>query len=489
MITAWFCVIGILVTLAALDLWFFNRRSDEAVRPAAAWGWASFYLLIAVAFNLALWLAARDAWFHGFFPAADAKRLSLEFVSTLLLDLVLDLDIVFVFAVVFDHLRLRRDLERRVLFYGFFIALLLQGGLILSLTALTRLLPAASYFLAALLLLAALRMLLIRSENADPHKSPVVRILRRFFPESPTGDGGALLTTAKGRTAFTPLLIALVLLESADLIFSLDTVPAAFAVTKEPLIIFAANGFGLLVQRSLFFAIRDLRPSIKYLKVGLALILGHCAVAVSLPTEYRLKPEVFLIVIAAAAGLGLLLAARYQQAPDPAHISPLGPDAERLARFTLKQARKIIVLVLGVTTVILGIIMIVAPGPAIVVIPLGLAFLATEFLWARRLLNRYSGHAQTFATRAQHILAKKPRPRLVVPVLLVTIGGLVAVCYFVNWPVRTTLLVASPVLAFVGLWAFTTLRAAYGTPTDAPTPTPPPHSAPNADTPADQSHS
>ncbi len=464
MITAWLCVIGILVVLASLDLWFFNRKGDEATRPAAAWGWTSFYLLVAVAFNLGLWLAARDGWFHGFFPAADAKRVSLEFVSTLLLDLVLDLDIVFVFAVVFDHLRLPKELERRVLFYGFFAALALQGGLILSLTLFTRLTPAASYFLAGLLILAALRMLLIRSENADPQKSPVVRLLRRFVPESGTGDGASLLTTKKGRTAFTPLLIALVLLESADLIFSLDTVPAAFAVTREPLIIFAANGFGLLVQRSLFFAIRDQRPSIKYLKVGLALILGHCAVAVSLPSEQRLAPEVFLIVIAAAAALGLLLAARFGQRPEPAHVSPLGPDAERLARFTLKQARKIIVLVLGVTTVIIGVIMIVAPGPAIVVIPLGLAFLATEFLWARRLLARYTGHAQTFANSAQRILAKKPRPHLVIPVVLLTLGGLAAVCWFGSWPTRKVFLAASPVLAFVGLWAFTTWRAAYGKP-------------------------
>lgn len=473
MISAWLSVVGLLVGLACLDLWFFNRKGEDAARPSAAWGWACFYLLVAVAFNLALWLAARDGWFKGFFPATDAKRISLEFVSTILLDICLDLDIVFVFAAVFNHLRLPRELERRVLFYGIFVAFLLQGGLIVALSALTRLGPWASYLLAGLLILAAIRMLLIRRENADPQKSFAVRILRKFVPESPIADGSSLITTRKGRAAFTPLLIALILLESADVIFSLDTVPAAFAVTREPLIIFAANGFGLLIQRSLFFAIRDLQPSIKYLKVGLAVMLGHCAVAVSLPPESRLAPEVFLIVIALAATLGFLLAARYRQVREPAELSPLGPDAERLARFTLKQARKIVVLVIGLTLVVIGIAMIVLPGPAIVVIPLGLAFLASEFLWARRLLHRYTGHAHTFADSAQRILAKKPRPKLVPVVLVLTFGSLIATCVYSPWSYRTVLLVASPVIAFVMLWAFSTIRAAYPKPAPAPLPPPP----------------
>ncbi|MDI1290728.1 MAG: PGPGW domain-containing protein, partial [bacterium] len=217
-------------------------------------------------------------------------------------------------------------------------------------------------------------------------------------------------------------------------------------------------------QRSLFFAIRDLRPSIKYLKVGLAIMLGHCAVAVSLPPESRLAPEVFLIVVTLAATLGFLLAARYRQVPDPAEVSPLGPDAERLARFTLKQARKIVVLVIGLTLVGIGIAMIVLPGPAVVVIPLGLAFLASEFLWARRLLKRYTGHAQTFADGAQRLLVKKPRPKLVPVALVLTFGTLIAVCLWSPWPYRTVLLVASPVVAFVMLWAFSTLRAAYAKP-------------------------
>jgi len=406
----------------------------------------------------------------------DAKRLSLEFVSTLLLDLVLDLDIVFVFAIVFDHLKLPRELERRVLFYGIFVAFFLQGGLILSLTALTRLVPGAGYFVAALLILAALRMLLMRRENADPQKSPVVRLLRKFVPESPFDDGAALITTSKGRTAFTPLLIALVLLESADLIFSLDTVPAAFAVTREPLIIFAANGFGLLIQRSLYFAIRDLRPSLKYLKVGLALILGHCAVAVSLPADSRFPPEIFLIVIALAATLGLLLAARYRQHTQPADISPLGPDAERLARFTLAQARKLVVLVVGLTTVVIGIFMIVGPGPAVVVIPLGLAFLATEFLWARRLLRQYSDHAQHFADNAQRLLAPTPRPKLIPVVLIATFGAVGAAAWLLPYPLKTVLFLATPVFAFVGLWTFSTLRAAYGKPGEKSGPAAPPKS-------------
>jgi tellurite resistance protein TerC len=468
-IWAWIILFVCGVGLTALDVFVLNRK-PRVQTPSTALAWFCGYLLVAVSFNVVVYAAYSNHWLGlGMVKGVEARdgpNASLEFISALLLDLTLDLDMVFVFSAVFAHFKTPPEFQRRILIYGTVVTQLVQGPLILGIGFLlnfqyTRV--PLQFILSGLLVLAALRMIVMRRETLDPSENPLYALLKRFVPVSEKHAGDSLLTREKGRMAFTPLAFTLLVLTTAELIFSMDSIPATFAVTSDPAIIFAANGLGLLCMRSLYFAIKDSTPSLRYMKVGLALTLCHCAIAISLPQSHRLPPEIFLIVIASTAALGLGLATYYRtpkDSPDAVpEVSPLGEDADRFARLTLKQGRKIFVFMVGVTVVIIGIIMIAAPGPAVIVIPAGLALLATEFVWARRLLERYKRNAADFTKRAGDMIVKTPRPGLILPVFL-TVGATVLGSMYL-WPAKLVLLAASPIFGFLGVWSITTLRKTW----------------------------
>ncbi|MFZ4575085.1 MAG: TerC family protein [Phycisphaerales bacterium] len=462
----WLILLLAVCGLSAADLLILNRKPGVQ-RASSALGWFSFYLLLAVGFNAVVFVAYSHHWIGlgtaGGQETRSGTEASLEFLSALVLDLALDLDMVFVFSAVFAHFKTPPKHQRRVLMYGVVVTQLVQGPLIFLIgsgLAVPGLGRAIRLVLAMLLVLAALRMIVVRRQSFDPAENPLYGLLKRFLPISESFEGDAITTRVAGRMSFTPLIFTLLVLTTAELVFSLDSIPATFAVSSDPLIIFAANGFGLLCMRSLYFAIKDAAPSLRYIKVGLALTLAHCAFAISLPRAHQLPPEVFLAVIGTAVGLGLWLAGYYGKPgsgsePD-AGVSPLGHDADRFARSALKHSKKIIVLLVGVSMVVVGIVMIVAPGPAVIVIPAGLALLATEFIWAKRLLDKYRTHAAEFSRRAGDAIVTKPRPWLVLPVLA-AVGAVVLVATQF-WRPKLVFLAGTPVFAFLGMWVFTTLR-------------------------------
>jgi len=464
MILPWLILFLVICALSLADLHVLNRK-PSVHKPSTAMLWFSFYLLLAMAFNAALYVIYNrnplEIGASG--TIRDGHQASFEFLSALLLDLALDLDMVFVFSAVFAHFKTPEELQRRVLLWGVVMTQLVQGPVIFMLS---RGLDAPGFggalrlTLAAVLVVAAFRMILMRRDTLAVESNPLYKLLTRMLPITESGERGTLMTRVQGKYAFTPLVFTLAVLTTAELVFSLDSIPATFAVCSDPLIIFAANGIGLLCMRSLYFAIKDAKPALRYIKVGLALTLVHCAIAIALPQSSRLPPEIFLAVILAAVGIGLSLAAIYRSKPaqsqEEQDISPLGPEADRIARHAVKHGRKVLILVLGISVVVVGIIMIVAPGPAVIVIPAGLALLATEFIWARRLLVTYHTHAVSFTKRAGDAMVKKPRPWLIPPVLALLGGALYGATRV--WEAQWVLLAASPFVAFTMMWTVTTVR-------------------------------
>lgn len=468
MVLPWLILFLVICALSLADLFIFNRK-PAIHKPSTALLWFSFYLLLAMAFNAALYFIYKrhplEIGIDGEL-VRDGHQASFEFLSALLLDLALDLDMVFVFSAVFAHFKTPEELQRRVLLWGVLVTQLVQGPVIFMLSKgldAPGLGGALRITCAAILVVAAFRMILMRRDTLAVESNPLYKVLTRMLPITESGERGTLMTRVQGRYAFTPLIFTLAVLTTAELVFSLDSIPATFAVCADPLIIFAANGIGLLCMRSLYFAIKDAKPALRYIKVGLALTLVHCAIAIALPQASRLPPEIFLAVIVAAVGIGLWLAALYRSkpasSPEAEAISPLGPDADRIARHAVKHGRKILILVLGISVVIVGIIMIVAPGPAVIVIPAGLALLATEFIWARRLLATYHTHAVHFTKRAGDAMVKKPRPWLIPPVVLIVGGTLFWATRM--WGAQWVLLAASPFVAFTVMWTGTTIRKTW----------------------------
>jgi tellurite resistance protein TerC len=467
MILAWIALIVTIIGLVLFDLLVANRAMRDS-KPHNALAWAIFYLGAAAAFNFVLFFAYRENWLglglgmsrdSSTMVLKDAHEASLQFITALLVELSLDLDSVFVFAAIFTYFKTPMRYQRRVLMWGVLVALAVRGAMIAGVGALLHSFDVVRFVFSGLLVLAALRMILIRQERLDPDQNPILWLLKRVLPISPGLRGSNLVARVDGKMALTPLLVTLVMIETADAIFAIDSVPAVYAVTRDPFLVFAATAFSLLVLRSLYFVLASYTAWLRYLKVGLAGILAFMAVTMALPMAKRLPTEATLAVVCGLLGAGLVLAlvfAKREQAT--ATTSPLGEDAERIARLTLKQARRLIVLVVGFTIILIGIVMLVGPGPGALVVPIGLALLASEFIWARRLLNRYTEQAQRYGRRAGGAVMKYSRVWMI-PIAIIGFGAAL-ITVITLFDLSPWLVVPSSLPFFVGMliWAYQTVR-------------------------------
>lgn len=460
MILAWVALIVTIIGLVLFDLLVANRSMRDS-KPHNALAWAIFYLGAAAAFNFVLFFAYRENWLGLRPPAgATAHDASLQFVTALLVELCLDLDSVFVLAAIFAYFKTPVQYQRRVLMWGMFAALIVRGAMIGGVGGLLHAYPQVRFVLSGLLVLAALRMILIRHERMDPDKNPILWLLKRVMPISPGLRGSNLVARVDGKVSLTPLLVTLVMIETADAIFAIDSIPAVYAVTRDPFLVFAATAFSLLVLRSLYFVLASYTAWLRYLKVGLAAILAFMAITMALPVAKRLPTEATLAVVCGLLGAGMVLAMVFAK-PEHARAttSPLGEDAERIARLTLKQARRLIVLVVGITIVFIGVVMLVGPGPGALVVPIGLAVLASEFIWARRLLDRYTEQAQRYGKRAGSVVMKYSRIWMI-PIAYIAFGAALVVAITI-FRLKPWLVVPSslPLLVGVSIWAYQTVRA------------------------------
>jgi tellurite resistance protein TerC len=458
MIWLWTATIFVLLLLLALDLLVLNRAARR-LTPLESVGWTFFWLALAGAANGAVWLLHHN----NALGIADATGLpadeaSFQFLAAFLCELGIGLDSVLVMTAVFAHRRTNPRHLHRILFAGLVVAIAGRGLLI---GGIARAMDAAEWVrvvLAVILVLAGIRMLILRRENTDPQKNPFVRLIRRIMHVAEEHPGDELVALVGGRISLTPLVVTVLLVETADIVFAADSIPAAFAMTSSPFLVFVSNCFALLCLRSLFLALRDIVGWIRFVKIPLAMVLGYAAVVISLPDDQRPHTWISVTVVASALVAGFGAAMIFVRPGQLPQISALGEDADRLARLTLKQARKLIVLIVGLTVVGLGILMMIGPGPGLLVVPIGLALLASEFVWAKRLLSQYTQRATAAGKKAGDALAKRSHPWLIPPVVLGSVAGLWAIVHFGPFPASYVLPGAVPFFLGQAVWAVLTIR-------------------------------
>ena len=260
-ITAWHWAgfIGCVLVFLALDLGLFHRRA-HVVKFREALLWTSTWFCLAMLFALAL-------------KPLRGKEEALEFLTGYLIELSLSMDNVFVIAMLFAYFQIPRQYQHRVLFWGIVGALVMRGLMIGAGVALVAWLHWVLYVLGAFVLFTGLKMLFVET-RVHPEKNRVVKWVRKLYPVTPHLDGQKFFSTWQGRLALTPLALVLVMVETTDLIFALDSIPAIFAVTTRPFIIFTSNVFAVLGLRSLYFVLAGALEYFRYLKVGLALVLA-----------------------------------------------------------------------------------------------------------------------------------------------------------------------------------------------------------------------
>jgi tellurite resistance protein TerC len=293
--------IGFLIVigfLLALDLFVFHRGPGE-VSPRQAALTSAFWVGLGLAFALVIL-----AW--------QGPELAVQYTSGYLIELSLSIDNVFVFSLIFTAFVIPKQYQHRVLFWGVIGALAMRLGMIVIGAALIEQFAWILFVFGAFLVFTGVRMWRSTSRNAhpDPAANPIVRFARRHLPVTERFDGQRFLTRIDGRRFATPLLLALLVVEVSDLVFAVDSIPAVFAVTKDPFIVYTSNAFAILGLRSLYFFLADLKDRFRYLTHGLAIVLVFVGAKLLLAEWLHLPPWTSLIVIVGVLGASVLVSIR-----------------------------------------------------------------------------------------------------------------------------------------------------------------------------------
>lgn len=286
----WLAFAGLVVFLLVLDLGVLNRRA-HALSHREAILWSAGIILTALLFGL--WLLVREG-----------HQTALEYFTGYLIELSLSVDNLFVFLIIFQYFAVPPELQPRVLKWGIFGAVLMRGFMVAGGALLIQQLEWIIYIFGVILIITGVRVFKAGSHRVEPDKNPLVRIAKRLMPVTSTYSGQHFfVSTLKGLSA-TPLFLVLLVIEWSDLVFAIDSIPAVFAITRDPFIVYSSNLFAILGLRALFFVVAGAMERFAYLKPAVALILvfvGAKMVAahwVHLPTGISLG--IILAVLSAA---------------------------------------------------------------------------------------------------------------------------------------------------------------------------------------------
>jgi tellurite resistance protein TerC len=287
----WGGFIVFVLAMLALDLGIFHRKA-HVVPFKEAFLWSGVWVGLALLFNGGLW------WRFG-------AQAGMEFLSGYLIEKSLSIDNIFVFVAIFSSFGIPELYQHRVLFWGIFTALILRAVMILAGAAMLERFHWLIYIFGAFLILTGIQFFAQRNRELHPEKSIAWRVARRVLPSTVRFDGGRFFTVENGKRLATPLLLALVLVESADVIFALDSIPAIFAITRDPFIVFTSNVFAILGLRSLYFVVAGAIQKFSYLKVGLSAVLIFVGTKMTLANVVKISPALSLAVISILLGTSI----------------------------------------------------------------------------------------------------------------------------------------------------------------------------------------
>ena len=280
-------IVGMLV----LDLVVFHRK-PKVMTLREALLWTGLWVGLAIAFGAGIF------WFRGVHAGT-------EFATGYLIEESLSVDNLFVFLLIFRYFKVPAEFQHGVLFWGILGALLMRLVFILTGVSLLERFHWLIYIFAAILIVSGIRLWNDKDKEVEPEKNPVIRAARKIFRVAPGKHGGALFSKKDGKFAITPLFIVLLSLETTDLIFAVDSIPAVLAITRDPFIVYSSNAFAVLGLRSLFFALASVMDQFHHLHYGLSAILVFVGVKMLLSSVYPIPTPASLAVVALLLGISI----------------------------------------------------------------------------------------------------------------------------------------------------------------------------------------
>lgn len=285
--------------MLALDLGVFHRKSHEVTLKEAL-TWTFVWIVLALIFNLIIFF-----W--------RGRQQALEFFTGYLVEKALSVDNIFVFIMIFTYFQIPSKYQHKVLFWGIIGALIMRVIFIFAGVALLEKFHFTIYIFGALLIFTGYKMFKQNHSKIDPEKNPVIRFVKKFIPVTTTLDGDKFFTTLDGRRYATPMFLVLMLIETTDLIFAVDSIPAILAITQDQFIVYTSNVFAILGLRSLYFALAGIVHRFWLLSYGLAVVLVFVGLKMMLIDFYKIPIELSLLFIASIIAGSIILSLRFKK--------------------------------------------------------------------------------------------------------------------------------------------------------------------------------
>jgi tellurite resistance protein TerC len=288
----WAGFLVFVLAMLALDLGVFNRKV-HVISFKESLVWSVVWVVIAGIF------AAGVYRFFG-------KQAGLEFVTGYVIERALSVDNLFVFLVIFQYFAVKQELQHRVLFWGILGALVMRAIFILAGGAILEAVSWAIYVFGGILVVTGVKLFVQRNEETHPERNPVVRLIAKVLPLDPNYHGRHFVKRLDGRLVFTPLFLALVTVEISDVVFAVDSIPAVFAVTRDPFIVFTSNIFAILGLRAMYFMLAGIMDSFRFLRIGLAAVLVFVGVKMLVAEFVHIPIGLSLGAVGGLIGLSIL---------------------------------------------------------------------------------------------------------------------------------------------------------------------------------------
>ncbi len=306
------------VGLLALDLGVFHRKS-HVVKIREALIWSAVWISLALAFNVFVYFS------RGSGPA-------LEFLAGYLIEEALSVDNLFVFLLIFSYFRVPAKFQHKVLFWGILGALIFRAVFIVAGIALIQRFHWIIYVFGAFLIVTGIRMVTEQGKEIHPDKNPVLRIFRRLMPVTEGYEEDRFFVKRGMRTFATPLFVVLLMVETTDVIFAVDSIPAIFAITRDPFIIYTSNVFAILGLRSLYFALASLMQLFHYLNYGLCFILVFVGIKMLVGEFYKIPIAIALGTIVTILAVSVLASIVWPATKDSTEPKEVASEPIRPAR-------------------------------------------------------------------------------------------------------------------------------------------------------------
>jgi tellurite resistance protein TerC len=292
----WIAFLSFIVGMLAIDLLVFQKEAHAvSMREAAIW--SAVWVALGLTFGAIVWV-----W--------QGPETGGEYLAGYLIEKSLSVDNIFVFALIFGYFAVPAEYQHRVLFWGVFGALVFRAIFIAAGATLLDQFHWMIYVFGAFLVITGIRMARSSDEHVDPGKNPVLRVFRRLVPMTDGLRDERFFVKEMGRRLATPLLAVLVVMETTDIIFAIDSIPAIFAITTDTFIVFTSNAFAILGLRALYFLLAGMIGRFAYLKIGLAFVLAFVGVKMLISSWYHMPIWLSLTVIATAIAISVIVSLR-----------------------------------------------------------------------------------------------------------------------------------------------------------------------------------